>query len=510
MKTRWLFSRRGGFAFGLLLWLGLCTAVPTGAAEPTIPLTPEEQAFLRGKTVRLGVDAGRPPFEFFDEQGHYAGICAGFVEALAKRLGLTVVPQKGMAWADAVEKAKAGEIDLIPKMTPTTERKKFFLFTQPYLTFPSVIVIRKEQFIEGIASLQGLRVAVVKGLVVEANLRRDYPDLTLVALPDMETALRTLATGQVDAFVDNLGAVSYTMDKLGLTNLKIAAPTPYKHDLALAVRKDWPLLVSALDKALASMSEEERSTIKSRWLAIQFQTGVDWRAVLLWGGPLAFALLVILLIMLLANRRLRREMGQRQEVERVLHNQAQLLEARSLAKTRLAELSAALQRAVSLEELAQTLFGTLAPLLGVGHGVFYQVDGEQLTCIGGYGHGERAIWARRVSIEDGLVGQCIVDQQPIVLTQLTEAYLPIVSGLGGGTPAMVLILPVLHLGQVLGVLELATFRPFTADQQAFLEDLLPLLATSLAILERSLRTQQLLAESLRQASQLAQRVGVSQ
>ena len=50
------------------------------------------------------MDVARPPFEYLDEEGAYTGISAEFIEAAAKRLGIAVVPQKGMKWTEAREK----------------------------------------------------------------------------------------------------------------------------------------------------------------------------------------------------------------------------------------------------------------------------------------------------------------------------------------------------------------------------------------------------------------------
>ncbi|MBA4395638.1 MAG: bifunctional diguanylate cyclase/phosphodiesterase, partial [Desulfobacca sp.] len=226
----------------LVLFLALIWAMAAMAQEKAtavqIDLTAEERAFLVGKQLRLGVDSARPPFEYLDEKGVYSGISAGFIQDCAKRLGVSIGVVPGLTVSAAMEKAKAGEIDEIPKITPTPEREKHLIFTKAYVTFPSVIISRKEaRFIGGLDDLDGLKIGVLKGLVVEELLKRDYPQLPLIPLSDVKKALLELSTGKIDVFVDNLGTVTYNIDKLGLTNLKIAAPTPYNHDLAFGIRK---------------------------------------------------------------------------------------------------------------------------------------------------------------------------------------------------------------------------------------------------------------------------------
>lgn len=291
------------------------------ASNVNLDLTAEEKTFIAGKELRLGLDQARPPFEYIDEKGAYEGISAEFMRAAAKKLGVEVVPLKDMKWTVAMEKVKVGEVDVIPKVTPSKEREKFLIFTKPYTTFPSVIVTRKDRLAGGMDDLRGSKVGVIKGQIIEVNLKRDRPELTLVPSPDIETALRELSGGKTDAFIDNLGAVSYVMDKVGLTNLRIAASTPYTHDLAFGIRKDWPLMASALDKALASMSDQEKTEIKNRWLAIQFQTGIPWHIV----GPIGATLLAIITFVVLWNRRLGRAVRERQRAEQELRQQAEVL-----------------------------------------------------------------------------------------------------------------------------------------------------------------------------------------
>ncbi|MBF0510156.1 MAG: transporter substrate-binding domain-containing protein [Deltaproteobacteria bacterium] len=475
----------------------LVGAEPAGSTAK-VDLTAEEQAFLAGKELRLGIDDARPPFEFITETGEYAGISAGFVEALAARLGLTIVPKEGMKWPDAMEKVKTGEIDVIPKVTPTRDREKFLIFTRPYASFPSVIVTHRDRSVKGLTDLSGLRVGVVKGLVVESSLKRDHPELSLVPLPDIETSLRQLATGKLDAFIDNLGTVSYTIDKLGLVNLKIAAETPYTHDLAIGVRKDWPLLASALDKALASMTEEEKTAIKNRWLSIQYHQGVDWGTV----GPVGAGLLLVICFILSWNRHLGRAVRKREQAEQGLKENARMLEWRSQIKTRVAEIAADLQQATSFEELARKLMSRLTPLVGADCGVFYVLDGStnHLRPVGGYAWMDSQ--SRQFALGQGLVGQCALEQKVIMITDTAETRIRINWGLGETTPKAVLLQPVVQTGHVLGVIELATLKSFGEEEQALLDELLPLVAMNFEIIARNLQTQQLLEDSIEQTKSI--------
>ena len=85
--------------------------------------------------------------------------------------------------------------------------------------------------------------AVVKGDTSQALLERNYPYRNFYPANDIEEALRALSRKRIDAFIGCLAAITYTTQKLGLSNLKIVT-TPYANELGFTVRKNWPDLVN--------------------------------------------------------------------------------------------------------------------------------------------------------------------------------------------------------------------------------------------------------------------------
>ena len=81
-------------------------------------------------------------------------------------------------------------------------------------------------------------------------------------------------------------------------------------------------------------------------------------------------------------------------------------------------------------------------------------------------------------------------------------YLRITSGLGEAAPATVVVFPVVFEEQVLGVVELASFRPFSPVHMQFLEQLMEIIGVSLNAIIASSRTEELLVESQRLAAEL--------
>ena len=102
----------------------------------------------------------------------------------------------------------------------------------------------------------------------------------------------------------------------------------------------------------------------------------------------------------------------------------------------------------------------------------------------------------------GLVGQCAQERRTLALANLPPDYLRISSGLGQAAPVQATAMPAMSTDTLLGVLEVASFRPLTAREQALLDELLPVVAMSLEVLQRNLRTEELLGQTREQARQL--------
>jgi signal transduction histidine kinase len=63
-------------------------------------------------------------------------------------------------------------------------------------------------------------------------------------------------------------------------------------------------------------------------------------------------------------------------------------------------------------------------------------------------------------------------------------------------------MPAMSADTLIGVLEVASFRPLTAREKTLLDELLPVVAMSLEVLQRNLRTEELLGQTREQARQL--------
>ena len=237
----------------------------------SLALTAEERAFLEQLgPVRVGLQQqGWPPFEIPGRDGHFEGIALDYLALLQEMLGIqfeTVAkPSRSL-----LHSLRGRHIDLLPAITSTPERRGYMHITTPYARSPMVIITRDDvDFIPALDRLSGQSIGVVDGFTPDELLSRYYPKLGLTRFSSTQEGLQAVSRGQIHAFIDNLSVVNQLIPGLGLSNLKISGQTPYSFDLALGVRNDWPLLHSALDKALAAIPVAQREEIYARWVHLE-------------------------------------------------------------------------------------------------------------------------------------------------------------------------------------------------------------------------------------------------
>jgi CheY-like chemotaxis protein/CHASE3 domain sensor protein len=183
-----------------------------------------------------------------------------------------------------------------------------------------------------------------------------------------------------------------------------------------------------------------------------------------------------------------------------LRNTTQKNEEQNWLKSNLAEFTQMLQGQRNLETVSRMILSNLAPLVGASQGVFYLMDSINdqpvLKLLSSYAYKERKNLANQFQLGEGLVGQCALEKQRILLTEVPSDYIRISSGLGEAPPLNIIVLPIVFETQVNAVIELASFGSFSHLHLTFLEQLSENLGVFLNNIASQVQTQQLLEESV--------------
>ncbi len=170
-------------------------------------------------------------------------------------------------------------------------------------------------------------------------------------------------------------------------------------------------------------------------------------------------------------------------------------------KTNLTKFTQILQGQKELVPVSKLILSELAPLVNAQHGVFYIAEGTEgdpdfsLKLLASYAYRERKGLANRFYMGEGLVGQCALEKERILLRDVPNDYIQISSGLGASTPYNIVVLPVIFEGQIKAVIELASFNPFSPIHLTFVDQLTESIGIVLNTIEANMRTEALLKQS---------------
>ncbi|MFC1798532.1 transporter substrate-binding domain-containing protein [Thermodesulfobacteriota bacterium] len=346
---------------------------------------------LKQNAFKLGIDPTWRPFEFIDEKGKYSGISSSYVEAVENRIQVEMNPVFGLSWTQMLEKAKNREIDVIPAIARSSEREKYLHFSKPYLSLPIIIAANRNMpYFNSLNDLNGYRVGVIKNYVTDEMLSKDYSDLNLNRYPTLAAGLKDLNAGKLDAFVDNLSAITYEITEFNFNDIKISAPTEYKFELAFGVRKDWPELAGILTKVIDDIGDKEKLLIKNTWIApVEVKYGIDIRRILMWAVPVVLSGIMILVFVFIWNRRLSNEIIERTNKEKLIVLSGKINQSltavdslketlQSISDTFVAELNVAFSRIWIVDETGNQL------KLQASSGLHTHIKGDhELLPIGG-------------------------------------------------------------------------------------------------------------------------------
>jgi len=170
-------------------------------------------------------------------------------------------------------------------------------------------------------------------------------------------------------------------------------------------------------------------------------------------------------------------------------------------KSNLAKFTQMLQGQKDLNTVTRRILSELAQVVNAQQGMFYILEQDEdmankkLKLFSSYAFNNNLHLVREYALGEGLVGQCALDKERILLTNVPKGYIKIVSGLGDSSPVNLIVLPVLFEKEIKAVIELASFEPFSEIHLDFLSQLTESIGIVLNTIETNSRTEELLAQS---------------
>jgi PAS domain S-box-containing protein len=159
--------------------------------------------------------------------------------------------------------------------------------------------------------------------------------------------------------------------------------------------------------------------------------------------------------------------------------------------------------------LGDAFIRDIVKYLGAIQGGFFllnenTIDEKMLELISSFAYNRKKYMQKSLSLGEGLVGTCAMEKQIINLTEIPEGYMTITSGLGDTMPDNLLLVPVLHELELIGVLEIASLNRFKEHEIQFAGEVAGSLGATIIYARNNQLTSELLAKSQHQAMEMAE------
>lgn len=249
----------------------LALAAPSVAQAEDTTFTPEELAWIAAHpVVTFGWTAGLPPYFTFDaESPDPQGFAPEMLMQAAERAGLQVTHRRYPNLPAVYDAVRRGEVNGVAFVaSPADKDPADLLATRPMIGANMVLAVRRDvPDISPANNFGGYRVAVSSGSVADQMLRRRFPNAKVVRHDTPELALRAVASGDAELFIGLRHVAVHYIESLLMANVQVRGTLgPGLSALGPAVSRDAPMLQAVLDKALARITQRERTYLASRWL----------------------------------------------------------------------------------------------------------------------------------------------------------------------------------------------------------------------------------------------------
>ncbi|MBA6392153.1 transporter substrate-binding domain-containing protein [Colwellia sp. BRX10-3] len=283
-----------------------------------LALTEQEALWVKeNNVVKFGITKNWIPVEFIDKYGEVKGINPDIFQLMSKRLNIKIDYVVHDNFNELYQALLAGDVDVIGSVVATEKRKEEVLFTHSYWSMPWVILHPRELGKQlNLDDFSGKTLAIAKGYYLISIIRKNFPLIDLRLVDDSEEGLLAIQKGIVDGFIDSLSSGTELLKRESLVSLSVSVLEEVdKNSNHLAVNKSLPMLVNVLNKAVLSISDLDSQQIYEKWFDINIETGLDKSVVLRVALQVGVLTIMIIIIIMVWNRRLYREIKNRKKLE---------------------------------------------------------------------------------------------------------------------------------------------------------------------------------------------------
>ncbi|HAN79443.1 MAG TPA: hypothetical protein DCQ31_17605 [Bacteroidales bacterium] len=153
-----------------------------------------------------------------------------------------------------------------------------------------------------------------------------------------------------------------------------------------------------------------------------------------------------------------------------------------------------------MKEFSYSIISNLVKFTKANQGGIFLLDDTNpyapvLELMAAYAYERKRLLNKQIQPGDGLVGRCYEEGQLIYIKEVPENYIQISGGLGEAKPRSLILVPLKINTDIIGVIELASFKNYEQYQLDFIWKVAESIAATISGVKTNMRTAKLLRES---------------
>ncbi len=215
----------------------------------------------------MGTNPEFPPFELLDDSANVVGFDADMAAEIAKDMGKTLKIES-MNFDSIVPAVVSGEVNIgVAGMSVNEERLNYVDFSDVYYVARQVCIVKADSPIATLEDLQGKTIGVQDGTTGQFTAE-EYTDLDKIfGYKKILDAVMELQNGKLDCVVVDDHTAKAVLASVNDATLTINGIEFPEEEYAIAVPKNNPDLLAAINAALARIKEDGTyDALVQKWL----------------------------------------------------------------------------------------------------------------------------------------------------------------------------------------------------------------------------------------------------
>jgi polar amino acid transport system substrate-binding protein len=225
-------------------------AAPSWAAQTRAPM-------------RMAYYDGAEPLSWLGEDSKMRGILVDTMEAVAHKHLRIQLTHEGFPWARAQLRVQRGESDAFCTI-PTAERMTYSIASiEPMISLPFVMYAKVDgkrmEEIKRVTKIGDLQPFVHVSYIGSGWAKQHLSEMNLRSVPKVEDAVKMVAVGDADIFIDNQLTTRVAIKNMGLQSQIVELPQVLDHtQFHLCIRKEshFVKILPEFDRILKSLRRD--------------------------------------------------------------------------------------------------------------------------------------------------------------------------------------------------------------------------------------------------------------